>query len=195
MADRLAEGLGGDYGERVARVAELADAELNRQQTPPALADHMDSEAWRAFSFGHGLIQVAKWLERHVETDFARPAGLSFAAFRMMSALKLHGSLAPSELADQLSLSRASVTSSLDTLERAGIVVREPRPEDGRGLLITLTAEGDSVVQRFLTWLGGQTSQAFAVLTRDELVVLDYLLRKVAAHQLPAPPLGRSQEG
>ncbi|MGW0460764.1 MarR family winged helix-turn-helix transcriptional regulator [Streptomyces tendae] len=185
MADASAEGRP-DYTTCMGWLAQFADSELNRLEKPPALAAHMTSEAWRALSFGHGLIQVARLIERQVDTDFARPAGLSVAGFRIVSALKLNGPQAPSQLADQLGLTRASVTSSLDTLERDRLVVRAPQPDDGRRLLITLTPEGDSVIEDFLKWLSDQPEQEwFESLTRDELVVLDHLLRKAGAQRPP----------
>ncbi|MFD4603778.1 MarR family winged helix-turn-helix transcriptional regulator [Streptomyces sp. NPDC058464] len=196
MADEAAGRPDGqEYADHIAALARLADVRLSREAPPSSLARQLPPESWRALSFGHGLIQVAKWIERQVETEFARPAGLSFAGFRMMSALKLNGPQAPSELADQLSLSRASVTSSLDTLERARLVVRVPQPDDGRRLLITLTPEGEGVVEEFLKWLSGQPEQAwFETLTREEMVVLDYLLRKAAANQGPVPRIRRKAE-
>jgi DNA-binding MarR family transcriptional regulator len=147
-------------------------------------------------ALGHNLMRVAKRIERDIETSFARPAGLTFAAFRMMSALTLGGPQSPSELATELSISPASVTSSLNTLERAGLTTRSPQPEDARKLRITLTPEGDRMAEEFLHWLKNEREQRwFGVLAPDEAVVFSHLLRKLGVYQPPVAGAGSRRRG
>src|SRR5689334_20863499 len=48
----------------------------------------------------------------------------------------------PSELAEELQITRQSVNDLLSHLEVHGYIVRRPDPEDGRARVVRLTAEG-----------------------------------------------------
>ena len=52
------------------------------------------------------------------------------------------GRLRMSELGERVVLSRTRVSRIVDELERAGLVTREPNPEDGRSSFAAITAEG-----------------------------------------------------
>lgn len=54
----------------------------------------------------------------------------------------------PYELQDRLLLPQYGASRLLLRMEKAGLVVREPAPADGRGLILTLTAEGHGVRAR-----------------------------------------------
>ena len=56
----------------------------------------------------------------------------------------------PAEIADLASVSRATVTGLLDTLERDGFVVRRPDPKDRRQMSVELTAKGQGFMHEFL---------------------------------------------
>ena len=51
-----------------------------------------------------------------------------------------------SELAEAAQLSKQTVGSIVDQLERAGYVRREPDPDDGRARLVTMTAKGQELI-------------------------------------------------
>lgn len=59
-----------------------------------------------------------------------------------LAVLCQRGPLAVAELADLLGVPASTLTSVLDRLERAGLAVRQVRPEDRRSFLLLLTAEG-----------------------------------------------------
>lgn len=144
-------------------------------------------------SVGFNLVRVAKQIERDIETNFARPAGLTFAGFRLMSALKYGGPMSPCRLADLLSVSSASVTSALHTLQRAGLLTRTPQPDDRRMLVIALTEQGESVIDEFLHWWTAHREKGWLEnLTPDEEVDLARLLVKVSLHQ--PQPLAEPQQ-
>jgi DNA-binding MarR family transcriptional regulator len=53
------------------------------------------------------------------------------------------GPRTPSELAERLQITTASVTELVDRLQRNGLVARIPHPTDRRKLLVTLTPDGE----------------------------------------------------
>ena len=80
-----------------------------------------------------------------------RRHGLSNAAAQTLAIIEgAGGPLAPSVIASRLMITTGSMTSLLDTLERRGLVERQPHPSDRRQLLVHLTDEGQDLVDTFL---------------------------------------------
>jgi MarR family 2-MHQ and catechol resistance regulon transcriptional repressor len=57
--------------------------------------------------------------------------------------------VSPNNIADRLIISRASVTSLLDSLEKRGFVKRKPHVSDRRMILVELTDSGRQVANKF----------------------------------------------
>jgi DNA-binding MarR family transcriptional regulator len=76
---------------------------------------------------------------------------LSPAARQALAVLDGAGQpLSPTEIARRLIVTTASITSLLDTLQRRGLVERQPDPADRRRLLITITPAAQDLVRRFV---------------------------------------------
>ena len=58
--------------------------------------------------------------------------------------------LEPSVVAERLLITTGSMTSLLDTLERRGLVVRKPHPDDRRKLLVDVTSEALTILDQIL---------------------------------------------
>jgi DNA-binding MarR family transcriptional regulator len=73
-----------------------------------------------------------------------RPLGLTFARYEVLMLLSFSrtGSLPLGKIGERLQVNPASVTNAVDRLEGRGLVTRESNPQDGRGTLARLTAEG-----------------------------------------------------
>lgn len=92
-----------------------------------------------------------------------------------------NGPRTPSELADRLQITTASVTELVDRLQRDALVSRSPHPTDRRKLLITLTPDGvrksEQVQERFGAIMARCTTD---LTSNDRRVVLNFL-RNAAA--------------
>ena len=77
---------------------------------------------------------------------------LSHSGFMVMMVLCRFpaGEVTPAHLADKLSISRASISSLLDTLEAKDWVKRQPDPDDRRSCVILLTAAGKAKLDSIL---------------------------------------------
>jgi DNA-binding MarR family transcriptional regulator len=87
-----------------------------------------------------------------------------------------------------------AMTHRLADLERAGLVARVPNPEDGRGLLVELTAEGLDLVDRVASDHLANERALLAPLSAEEQETLAALLRTLLQgleRTQPAPPGGR----
>jgi DNA-binding MarR family transcriptional regulator len=79
--------------------------------------------------------------------DVLRPLRLSFARYELLMLLSFtrEGCLPMAKAGARLQVHPTSVTNAASRLESAGLVVRRPDPQDGRGVLVTITDEGRKV--------------------------------------------------
>jgi DNA-binding MarR family transcriptional regulator len=96
------------------------------------------------------LVQVGEAFVAMVNKSL-RHHGLSAAGRQALAIIDGAGEpLSPTTIAERLIVTTATVTSLLDTLERRGLVVRLPDPDDRRRLLIAITDEARQIVDQFL---------------------------------------------
>jgi DNA-binding MarR family transcriptional regulator len=137
-------------------------------------------------------------LARHL--DIARRG--AFAAhdleaweFDVLSALRRAGppfQLTPGTLLRATLVTSGTMTNRIDRLAAAGLVRREPDPRDRRGVLVTLSERGQTVVDAALTDLLDREQALLAGLGDDQRQQLADLLRTLLA---PFDADGRQQRG
>ena len=76
------------------------------------------------------------------------PLSLTFSRYEALALLSFarNGSMAMARMGERLQVHPTSVTSTIDRLERDGLVTRSPHPDDRRATLATLTAAGKSLL-------------------------------------------------
>jgi DNA-binding MarR family transcriptional regulator len=98
-----------------------------------------------------------------------RHHGLSAAGREALAIIEGAGEpISPTTIAERLIVTTATVTSLLDTLERRGLVVRQPNPHDRRKLLVALTDEARETVDRFLPEIVALQTAVMAGLSEAE---------------------------
>lgn len=100
--------------------------------------------AWLAF------LEVSHRLDRVIEQQLRRDAGLPHAQYEILSRLESApgGQLRMSDLADVIIVSRSGLTYQVTQLEKAGLVRRAKCPSDDRGVLAILTPDGRAALLR-----------------------------------------------
>lgn len=78
----------------------------------------------------------------------SRESGLTAAQLLILQAIARHGAMTMGDIAAEVSLSQATVTTILDRLEGCGLVVRERGAEDKRRVYARLTAAGEALLTR-----------------------------------------------
>ncbi len=123
---------------------------------------------------------TATEIGRRVEPHFAR-FGLSQGRFTTLVALrrKPDHQATPAELADHLSVTRATVTGLLDGLEADGLVERSHRKDDRRSVSVAITKKGLSTIEKMLPDHYARIGLLMKKLTRQEKKQLTVLLGKV----------------
>ncbi|WP_066289640.1 MarR family winged helix-turn-helix transcriptional regulator [Arthrobacter sp. B6] len=156
------------------------------------LANHSMGEMFPEFDAAamalcFNLIRLANRITADLEVSIHRPEGLSFSAFRLLFAIRAVGAGNPNELARLSSVSTASMSSLLNTLEKYGLVAREADSTDKRKLLVRLTPLGESRVAELARKNSLRESDWAAGLTTTEATILAELLRKLLQHHPPRP--------
>jgi DNA-binding MarR family transcriptional regulator len=116
-----------------------------------AWAREMGRTGARQVSLVEGLLRTGAYVEPELEETLAE-FGLTRSSFQVLVALLRAGDnrLTQSELSRAVRRTSGTISLRLARLEKAGLVTREPDPEDGRGVIVTLTDEGRRRVEAAL---------------------------------------------
>ena len=119
--------------------------------------------------------------------ELVRPLGLTPAAAGVLRLIARSPGLSQRELADRLGAVPSRVVVLIDTLERAGLVVRERRPDDRRNYRLQPTDAGRATMRDLRSAAERQTADIVGPLDESERAQLATLLAKLAeAHGLDA---------
>lgn len=155
----------------------------DRTTTTPTPVDDSDLgvATWAVLLRTHAA--VVRRIEREVEEQ----TGLPLSWYDVL--LELHasaaGRLRMQELASRVVLSRTRVSRLVDDVARAGLVAKEPDPDDGRATLAVITPSGRSELRRVAPVYVGCFERHFAdhVTPRELRAVHDALSRVLDASQ------------
>jgi DNA-binding MarR family transcriptional regulator len=128
------------------------------------------------------VARLARHLERARRTAFAA-SDLELWEFDVLSALRRAGTpyqLSPKALLQQTLVSSGTMTNRIDRLVERGLVERRTDPNDGRGILVVMTAEGRERVDVAISSLLTAESELLERLPRAEQERLSSLLRKLS---------------
>jgi len=145
-----------------------------------AVRPDLDTRAMEVFG---RVYRLSRAMGERVEKVYA-PYGISRGEFDVLATLRRAGepyTLSPRRLSSTLMLTTGGMTGRLDKLERAGLLRRSPDPHDRRGLQVTLTEKGLTVIdQAVVAGLAAQT-QALSTLDEQQADHLADLLRELLA--------------
>jgi DNA-binding MarR family transcriptional regulator len=128
------------------------------------------------------VARLSKHLDRARRTAFTR-SELQSWEFDVLSALRRAGApyeLSPKALLLQTLVSSGTMTNRIDGLVERGLVTRRTDPNDGRGIRVSMTADGLSRVDAAITRLVDAEAELLGTLTTAEQEHLADLLRKLS---------------
>lgn len=127
------------------------------------------------------LVRTADLLVKQI-ADLIQPFDLTPSSGLVLGILAdADAPLPPNQIAERLIISRASVTSLLDSLERRGFVRRSPHSTDRRMLLIELTETGRQTAHEFRLQVHQHQKKWLAALTEQEQDQLINTLHRLQA--------------
>jgi len=173
-----------------------------------AAGDHVDHiiEAWAkelpgletdAIALIGRILRASRLLQLEVDRTLEN-FGLTINEFNTLNALRRAGPpyrLSPKQVGVSLLFSSGGLTKLLERLESRGLVAREPDPNDGRGVLVSLTPEGMDLQQRAMAAHQVNEEELLTPLTDEQREGLNAILRQLltafeasAGRMRPAAP-------
>jgi DNA-binding MarR family transcriptional regulator len=134
------------------------------------------------------LMQATTRLRRGSAKELA-PLGVTFGQARVMRVLsRAREPMRMADLAAALEIVPRSVTTVVDALEEAGLVCREPDPNDRRSVLVAPTAAGRAALERMNRARRATAEDLFGRLNERERGTLLNLLITLNAGRAGAAP-------
>jgi len=128
------------------------------------------------------LFEEMRGSRPHPAFERLNALNISFSHVRAMHMLAPDRTLAMKDLAEQLHLAPPSVTALTRRLVQTGLVCREPHPQDSRVSLLSLTEEGQHLLQDLYQEHLRRMEQLLQGLDLEEQkIFLDLLERAVGA--------------
>ncbi|EJO32239.1 MarR family winged helix-turn-helix transcriptional regulator [Achromobacter marplatensis] len=127
------------------------------------------------------VFRLNAFATRNVNRSFRR-YNLHQGEFDVLATLYRTGAphaMNPQKLVDALLLTSGAMTNRLDRLEQAGLLVRNPNPDDRRGIIVSLTAEGLRVIKLVLKDYLKDLNELLAPLSAAERKQMAGLLKKL----------------
>jgi len=137
------------------------------------------------------LIEVSSLLRHTVEQQLRDAGDLSYVQFQLLATLgdSPTGSSRMTDLADGVVYSRSGLTYQAQLLEQRGLVTRAPSPDDERGVTVTLTDAGRSVLADvFPGHIAVLNGLFFEPLEAGDVEALGGILGRVRDHMRLNPP-------
>lgn len=126
-------------------------------------------------------VRLARHFERKIQSNLVA-FDLSIGEFEVLATLRRSGApyqLSPTDLYKSVMLSSGAMTNRVDRLEQTGLVRRSPDPSDRRGVLVCLTPEGLTLIDKVIAVHFARMQQLLAELTPVEQKLLADSLRKL----------------
>ncbi|UDL88220.1 MarR family transcriptional regulator [Mesorhizobium sp. PAMC28654] len=120
---------------------------------------------------------------------FAR-FGLQSGEFDVLATLRRSGAphaLTPTDLYEATMVTSGAMTNRLDRLEKAGLTLRGPHPNDRRGIVVQLTEQGLALIDEAVTAHVANEHKILAGLTQAERETLSHLLEKLIGSMKSTP--------
>ncbi len=146
------------------------------------------------------IVQLAEIISRGASQVFETRFGVKNTELRILVHLA-RGPLAVNELARRTHVDKGWISRSLRALEARGLVVRTPHPTDSRASLVSLTDQGEALVDRFAPVAAARNRRLLAGLDEAEVRrIFDALMLRAedilmnpnlsGPEPLPPPPPG-----
>jgi len=131
-----------------------------------------------------GVVRLARRLQAQRQEH-----GVSPTAIALLSRLYRGGEATPKELADAEDAQPQTLTRAIAALEENGFVSRRADPDDGRQVLLDVTAAGLRVLRRHgdthVSWLVDAMEAELTTTERELLRLAATLLERLADHRPP----------
>ena len=124
-------------------------------------------------------------LARYLEVEL-RVHQATLIKFNIMSTLfKNGGEMTPSEIAESVFREKNSITAAINTLEKEGVVRREPSTDDRRSVKVIITDKGWKEANRLSPIAQELSREALSCIDKEQLEILVGNMRTIRESLLP----------
>lgn len=123
--------------------------------------------------------RAASAVRQHLENSVLRGADLTWTAFVVLWVVWVWGESETRHVAEEAGISKGTLTGVSRTLEGRGLLKRAGHPSDGRLVLLSLTEEGEALMQRLFPAFNQEEAFVASRLTGEECRDLADGLRQV----------------
>ena len=128
------------------------------------------------------LVRTGQALLGEIERSIWLTAGIPHPAGTALAVIDGAGEpLTPSQVSDRVLVASATMTATLDLLERRGWIRRIPNPADRRSVLIEITPDGRATADQLLPGIRAVEKSILSALTPAERAQLLHMLAKILA--------------
>ncbi|WP_426243838.1 MarR family winged helix-turn-helix transcriptional regulator [Nocardioides sp. LHG3406-4] len=163
----------------------MSDAPSGAEPGETRWLDEAQQRTWRAWILGNTL------LVGRLDDDLRRSHNLSLVEYEILVRLSERPGrqMRMAHLADALAHSRSRVTHTIDRMQKAGYVVREQSPDDGRGIVATMTDSGFALLETAAhTHVAGVREHLVDLAAPEDFEAIGRVLNAVADHLIAAHP-------
>ena len=153
---------------------ETNDFETRARSRVASLGSELDLDT---FAAAFNLFRASSRVMQDFELHAHRARQLSLAGFRVLFTIWTLGEMEPRELARHSGVSRAAISGTVATLERAGLVDKSKDQPDRRLVTVRLTEAGRDRLEDAYRAQNQREQLLFAALSPDDLDNLTRLLR------------------
>ena len=125
------------------------------------------------------LFRSSAAIRRHMEAKVLAPDRLSWTSFVGLWVLWVWGEMESRDLAAGVGISRPTSTGVVTTLEGRGFVKRAKSPDDGRSVLVSLTAKGRRKIEELFPRFNAEEAAVIAHLSPDDQDAMAGMLRSM----------------
>jgi DNA-binding MarR family transcriptional regulator len=136
----------------------------------------VDLQAMAAVSNIH---RVATQIRNHLEQGVLRDSGLTWTGFVALWVLWIWGETQTRYLAEEVGVSRSTLSGVLKTLERRDLIVRRVHEDEGRLVVVELTAGGTRLIESLFPRFNDEERVVVSGLSDDAMRRLTNSLRTI----------------
>jgi DNA-binding MarR family transcriptional regulator len=127
------------------------------------------------------LMYLVKQVELAIRSrldEIFRPAGLTALQYTALTVLERHPDLSTAQLARNSFVTAQSMADMISTLAERGLIERHPDGADRRRLVVSLTASGQELLDRYREEVRALEAQMLASLSRAQVTRLRHSLHE-----------------
>ncbi|MEY4554124.1 MAG: hypothetical protein RL197_551 [Actinomycetota bacterium] len=141
---------------------------------------------FQAMAVTSNLFRAASAVRNHLERSVLAAHDLSWSAFVVLWVVWIWEDIETREIAAEAGFSKATLTGVLNTLEKRGYSTRKRSKDDGRLVIVSMTAKGRKLMEQLFPLFNKQEQfVASALASKNQPIVADGL-RKITELTEPA---------